>query len=59
MPWIQRMVYDILTKYALCQDIIAGHHIYELCGVFWRINNEDDEVEGPTTDKELIYGYFG
>jgi hypothetical protein len=46
------------TEYAIYYDFIAGHQIYELCGVYWKYELEDGQIDGPTTDKEEIYGLF-
>lgn len=50
---------DFFTEYAIYVDFIAGHEIYELCGVYWRLNRELHELVGPTIDKTKIYDYFG
>ena len=46
---------DLYTEYAIYLDFIGGHEIYELCGVFWQVTREDNEVVGPTTDKDNIW----
>ena len=46
---------DVFTEYAICQDFIAGHEFYELCGVFWRVHHDDYEVEGPSIDRDNLW----
>lgn len=46
------------TEYAIYYDFIAGHQIYELCGVFWIYELEDGQIYGPTTNKAEVYGFF-
>lgn len=50
---------DLFTEYAIYLDFIGGHEIYELCGVFCRVNREDREVVGTTTDRDFINGNLG
>lgn len=47
---------DLYPEYAIYFDFIGGYEIYELCGVFWRVNPEDREVVGPTIDRDFING---
>ena len=46
---------DVFTEYAICQDFIAGHEFYELCGVFWCVHHDDYELEGPSIDRDNLW----